>query len=129
VRDELDRATVRVGQPQPVVALLVADLELRQAGLCIVERARAVELERDVVVADRLARDELERVGLVVAREERAPVDPSPLDQPELDAPARRRLVQVAHAQADVVDAAETDQVRPSATSRSASASGIASAT
>ena len=76
------------------------------------------------------ALDELEAVRLVVAGEVRAPVVARALHEAELDAPARRGLVEVGDAQADVVDAAEAGSRRlPSATIRSASSSGIASAT
>jgi hypothetical protein len=74
-----------------------------------------MQLVRDVVEARLAALDELEAVGLVVTREERAPGVAAALDEPELDAPSRRGLVQVGDAQTDVVDAAEANQgVRPS---------------
>jgi hypothetical protein len=69
-----------------------------------------MELVRDMVVAGLSARDELERVRLVVAREICTPVQTRPLHEAELECPSRGSLVQVAHAQADVVDPAEADQ-------------------
>jgi hypothetical protein len=53
---------------------------------------------------------QLQAVRLVVAGEVRMPVHPATLDEPELDAPPCRRLVQVADGQPDVVDAPEPDQ-------------------
>ncbi len=66
-----------------------------------------------MVEARLAALEELEAVGLVVAREERASCVAAALDEPELDAPPRRGLAQVGDAQTDVVDAVEADQGVP----------------
>ena len=63
-----------------------------------------------MVVPGLVSDDELQRIRLVVAREERAIALARPLRQPELQRPPRGRLVEVGDPKADVVDAAETDQ-------------------
>jgi hypothetical protein len=89
-----------------------------------------MELERDVVEPRLASLDELEGVRLVVAGEVCAPALSPALDEPQLDTPARGRLVEVPDPQRDVVDAPEADQGDvPSRAMRSASSSGIASAT
>src|SRR5215469_9870461 len=71
----------------------------------------------------RFPRDELERERLVLAGKQRA-VAAAAVEQPELARPARAGLVEVGHAETDMVDAREPDHA-----SRSASTSGTASAT
>src|SRR6185312_125960 len=134
-RHQLD--PVALGIDQLEVARLVAvvrDAEPVEVRSRIVDRAVLAQLEARVLVA-RLAarRPQLERVRLVAAGEVRT-VDGAqltPLGESELDAPAPSGLVEVGHAQADVVDAPQRDHgsSRPSRTRSSASDSGIASAT
>ena len=129
VRQELDRAPVGVRDPDGSLPLLVRRPSPSRWAVASSGRAGGVELEADVVEPRLAARDQLERVRLVVTGEEGTAVDALALDEPELDAPPGRCLVEVGDPQPDVVDAAEADQTRPSATRRSASSSGMASAT
>ena len=117
VRQELHRASVGVGDQDGSLALLVRHAQRRRGGRAPrPSEQSACELEADVVEPRLAAGDQLERVRLVVAGEEGAAVVARALDEPELDAPAGRCLVEVGDPQADVVDAAEADQARPSAT-------------
>jgi hypothetical protein len=54
-----------------------------------------MQLVRDVIEARLAALYELDAIGLVVAGEERMSCVAAALDEPELDAPPRRGLVQV----------------------------------
>ena len=110
--------------------LLPTDPERLQVSAGVVERAVVRELEAGVVVARVEGGRQLEAVGLVVTGEQGPSAVAATVEKPELDPPATRRLLDVLDAEADVIDPAQPDQAgRPSATIRSASSSGIASAT
>ena len=110
VRQELHRASVGVCDPDGSFTLLVRQTQRVEVRGRLVRRAGGMELEADVVEPRLAAGDQLERVRLVVAREEGAAVAALALDEAELDAPPGRRLVEVGDPQPDVVDAAEADQ-------------------
>ena len=109
VGHELDHVAVGVRDEEGAVTILVrraGRVEVRSRG---VERARAAQLEARVVVPRAVALDQLERVRLVVARQQRAAAVAPAVREPELDRPAPRRLLEVGDAQGDVVDAADGD--------------------
>jgi hypothetical protein len=108
VRHELDAVPVGVREMKLVFADFVHDAGTVEVRRGVVQRLAGSELERLVIEAGAVARlDELERVRLVGAAEERAVVLASALGQAELDGPAGHRLVKRGHAQSDVVDSAK----------------------
>ena len=125
------RAAVGVVDEERAVALLPRHAERLEVRARVVERAAAGELEGEVVVAR--ARRPRRARGSTARRCRRAAPGRPPATRStsaELELPPRRRLVEVGDPQADVVEPVQPDHgTRPSATIRSASSSGIASAT
>ena len=74
VREQLDRATVRVGEPDRALPLLVGHAKLLEMRPGVGGRAGRMQLEGRVVVSRLVSGLELEAVRLVVAGE-----DPRPL--------------------------------------------------
>jgi hypothetical protein len=104
VGHDLHPAPFVILHEEAAFAFLPVDALLPQVRPGVVERAGAVQLEAGVVLPWHVALDELQAVWLVVAREQRPPAFAASLDEPELDRPAGYGLVEVGHAQADVVE-------------------------
>src|SRR5204862_4074941 len=95
-----------------VLAAAIGHTERLEVGGRVVRRAALTQLEGGVLVAGLAARGpQLERVRLVAAGEIRAihRSQLAALAEAELDAPAASGLVEVCHAQANVIDAAQRD--------------------
>ena len=130
VRHHLHAAAVGIEQEQPALELLPRHAVCPQVASSLVQRAVASQLEAGVVVPGIARLYELERVGLVVAREQCAAAVATTREQAELCRPARHSLRDIGYPEADVIDPPQPDHpLVPAATIRSASSSGIASAT
>jgi hypothetical protein len=105
----VDGVALEVGELDVPVDDLRGDALLVQVRERVLGRAPARERVRDVVEAGLVARDELERDVLVVARERRAAGVARALGQAELERPAPGRLADVGDPQADVVEPPEPD--------------------
>ena len=102
---------------------------MRRSGL---ERAVGGEFPTGVVMVGFAILDELEAIVLGIAGEQCAPALLGDHGQAKLDRPASGGLIDVEHAQTGVVQVVQLDahqSTSPAATRRSASSSGIASAT
>ena len=92
VRHELDYTPVGVRDEEAALALLPRHGHRLEVRLRVGERAVQAELEAGMVVAGLAGLHQLQAVGLVVAREQRAAAFARALDQPELAGPASGRL-------------------------------------
>jgi hypothetical protein len=127
---DLEAVAIQVAEMQRAVAVLVRDAVVIAVAGGVVERAASPQLPAGVVVSRGAGGAQLQRVRLVAAAQVGVVADPLHLGEPELDGPAGDGLIEVGDPQRDVVDPPQLDHGAGSAaTTRSASSSGIASAT
>ena len=130
VGHQLHLSAVGIVDEQAAVALVPRHAETIEVRCGVVERALAVELEREMVEAGLAPLRQARAVRLVVAGKQRPAACRARARRARTGGPTRRRLVEVGDAEADVVETMQADHgIAPSATIRSASSSGMARAT
>ena len=85
---QLDPGPVGILEVEGILVAVMLDAEAGQMGGGVVKRDAARQLVAGVVVARGIGLGELERVGLIIAGQVRAPATPLALGQAELDRPA-----------------------------------------